>query len=554
MEKRKTVIIGGVAGGASTAARLRRLDKDREIIMIERGDYISFANCGLPYHIGEVIEDREDLLIMTPELMKERFEIDVRIRHEVIKINKEEKKIIVKNIDDNLEYEETYDDLVIATGSSPLRPRILGIESNKILTLSTIFDMDRIKDAISKSDIKDVAVIGGGFIGLEMADNLHEANKNVTIIEALNQVMAPLDYEMAQIIHENILDNGVKLYLNDGVSSFEEEDKVKIVLNSGKEIEVDLVILAIGVRANSNVAKDAGLEINERGGIVVNEHMQTSDPNIYAVGDVIEVVDYIFKDKTMIPLAGPANKQGRILADNLAGINSTYKGTQGSSIAKIFDLTAASTGANEKALMKHNLVKDKDYYSIIIRQNSHASYYPGALEMTIKLLFSTDGKKIYGAQIVGREGVDKRIDVLATAIRLNATIDDLKELELAYAPPYSSAKDPVNMAGFVAENVINGLVKIAAYDEYDNDADKVLLDVREDYEYEYNHVEGSIHIPLGQLRKSIKNLDKEKSYIILCAVGVRAYNAARIMLQNGFKEVSVYPAGISFYQTTHKKI
>lgn len=548
--KRKTVIIGGVAGGASTAARLRRLDKDREIVMLERGDYISFANCGLPYHIGGVIEDREDLLIMTPELMKSRFLIDVRIRNEVISIDRTNKTIKVKDLNTNEEYEESYDDLVIATGASPLKPKIEGIDSKRILTLSNILDMDKIKNLVSISGVNDVAVIGGGFIGLEMADSLHEANKNVTIIEALNQVMAPLDFEMAQLLHENILANGVELYLNDGVKAFKEEsDKVIISLNSGKTVKVDLVILAIGVRANSSLAIDCGLEVNERGGIKVDEHMQTSDPSIYALGDVVEVDDFIFKDKTMIPLAGPANKQGRIVADNLAGISSTYKGTQGTSIAKVFDLTAASTGTNEKNLIKHNLTKGKDYESIIIRQNSHAGYYPGAKPLILKLLFSLDGKKIYGAEIVGTEGVDKRIDVIASVIRLGGSIYDLKELELAYAPPYSSAKDPVNMLGFVAENVINGLVKIGSYDE-----EGTILDVREDSEYEELAIDNSIHIPLGELRDRSNELNKDDKYVILCAIGVRAYNAARILAQNGFKNVVVYPAGISFYKTTHLKV
>ncbi len=554
MKKRKTIIIGGVAGGASTAARLRRLDSEREIVLLERGDYISFANCGLPYHISEVIEDREELLIMTPELMTARFLIDVRVHHEAIKIDKENKTITIKNIDDESIYEERYDDLVIATGASSLRPNIPGIDSKRILTLSNVADMDRIKALVDTDEIKDVAVIGGGFIGLEMADNLHKANKNVSIIEAVNQVMAPLDYEMAQLLHENILRNKVALYLNDGVASFEDSDKVNVLLNSGKKIEVDLVILSIGVRPNSQLAKDAGLAVNERGGIIVDERMRTSEKDIYAVGDVIEVEDYIFNDRTMIPLAGPTNKQGRILADNLAGKDSIYKGTQGTSIAKVFDLTAASTGANEKSLAKHSLIKGKDYETLIIKQNSHAGYYPGATSMIIKLIFSKDGNKIYGAQIVGKEGVDKRIDTIATVIRLNGNIQDLKELELAYAPPYSSAKDPVNMAGFVADNILNGLVSIAEWDSIEKDKDSIVLDVREDSEVAACALKEYIHIPLGELRDRLDELDKNKEYIIMCAIGVRAYNAARILAQNSFENVSIYPAGIGFYKSTHIKV
>ncbi len=477
--QRKTIIIGGVAGGASCAARLRRLDADREIVILERGDYISYANCGLPYHVGDVIRNRNALLLMTPERMWERFRIEVRTKNEVTAIHREEKTVTVRNAQTGETYEQPYDDLVIATGSSPLRPRIPGIDNPKIRTLWTIPDTDEIRALVQSGTLKTAAVIGGGFIGLEMAENLRHAGLQVSLIEALDQVMAPVDFEMAQILHQNIRQNGVALHLNDGVTAFEEQgEQVLVRLKSGNTVAADMVILSIGVRPNSALAKEAGLKLNERGGIVVDDHMRTEDPSIYAVGDVIEVEDFVFKGRTMVPLAGPANKQGRIAADVLAGRDSAYQGTQGSSVAKVFDLTAAATGANEKTLKRRGMEKGRDYESLIITQNSHAAYYPGATPMTLKLLFAPDTGKILGAQIVGRDGVDKRIDTIGVALRLGATVSDLKDLELAYAPPYSSAKDPVNMAGYVAENIRTGLVKIAPYDAPDTDPDAVLLDAR----------------------------------------------------------------------------
>ena len=543
----KTVIIGGVAAGASCAARLRRLKKEEEIILLERGDYISYANCGLPYHIGNVIPEEDDLLLMSPELMKNRFNIEVRVRNEAISINRDEKTINVKNHMNGEEYTESYDTLVIATGSSPLRPPIPGIDSNKIKTLWTVDDAKALK--AQTTTIQKVVIVGGGFIGLEMAENLREVGVDVTLVEALDQVMAPLDYEMAQLVHQELKEKGVHLILSDGVSSFEEtEHGVVTTLQSGTSVESDLVILSIGVRPNSQLAKEAGLELNQRGGIKVNDNLQTQDPNIYAMGDVIEVNDLIFGDKTMIPLAGPANKQGRIVANNIAGGNEVYKGSQGSSVAKIFDLTVAATGLNEKTLLR----LEKEYETVTIRQNSHAGYYPGAKPMMIKLLFAKDGSKIYGAQIVGSEGVDKRIDVLATAIRLNATIEDLKELELAYAPPYSSAKDPVNMLGFVAGNVLDGLVGVAKWDEVEKHPEALVLDVREGGELQwYSLPVNYTHIPLSQLRQRTQELDKNKDVIVFCAIGVRAYNAARILKQDGFNNVKIYPGGVNFYKSTH---
>lgn len=558
---KKVVIIGGVAGGASTAARLRRLDEALEIIILERGDYISYANCGLPYYIGDVIKDRDALLLQTPEVMKAKFNIDVRVSNEVISIQKEKKVVIVKNLKTGKEYEESYDTLLISTGSSPMKPPIPGIDGPGIYTLWTIPDTDQIKSFVDTKRPKRAAVIGGGFIGLEMAENLHAAGCEVSVIEMQNQVMAPLDYEMAQLVHENMKMNDVNLILNDGVKSFEYKDGITTIsLQSGKTLDAELVILSIGVKANSKLAKDAGLTLNEKGGIIVDEFLKTSDPNIYAVGDVIEVEEYVTKNRTMIPLAGPANKQARICANNIArdygcldGTLETYKGTQGTAIAKIFDLTVASTGVNEKFLKSLNKEMNVDYYVATIHQKSHAGYYPGATPLTLKLIFDRSGK-IFGAQIIGQEGVDKRIDTIATTLRIGGTIYDLSELELAYAPPYSSAKDPVNMLGFVAENILNGLVSFAGWDETEklsqsDNKDYTILDVGEDIERMAFSVPDSYHIPLGQLRQRLGELDKENLIITFCAIGVRSYNAARILKNSGFKNVKVYPGGTSFYKS-----
>ena len=504
--------------------------------------------------MGNVIKSRSALLLQTPEAMRSKYSIDVRIKQEVISIDREAKTVTVKHVDSGETYVESYDTLVLSTGSSPLKPPIPGIDSPRIMTLWTIPDTDRIRRFLEEGGVKNAVVVGGGFIGLEMAENLHAAGLDVTIVEMLDQVMAPIDYEMALLLHENLEQNGVKLYLGDGVSTFEEDGKeVTITLKSGKKVSAELVILSIGVRPNSELAKAAGLEVNARGGVVVNDNLLTSDPNIYAVGDVIEVEDFIDKSRTMIPLAGPANKQGRIVADNIAGAAEKYEGTQGTSVAKVFDLTAASTGANEKTLIKRGLVKGKDYESLIITQNSHAGYYPGAVPLVLKLLFSMDGQKIFGAQIVGIDGVDKRIDTLAVAIRLGGSIYDLKSLELAYAPPYSSAKDPVNMAGFVAENVLTGKVIFSSWDVIEKNPDAILLDVREDAERLVFTIPNALNIPLGQLRKRLNEIDNNKEIITFCTIGVRSYNAARTLMENGFKNVKLYPAGTRFYISTHYK-
>lgn len=556
----KTLIIGGVAGGATAAARLRRRDESMEIIIFERGKYISYANCGLPYYIGDVIKNRNSLLIQSPQAMKNKFNIDVRVENEVIHIDKENKKVNVRNLKTGDTYEESYDQLVIATGSSPIRPNIPGIDGSNIFTLWTIPDTDRIRKFVEENHPKAAAVIGGGFIGLEMAENLQRWGIKVSIIEMQDQVMAPLDFEMAQLLHENMEMKQVELILGDGVASFEESGTgTDIHLNSGKSVHADMVLLSIGVRPNSGLAKDAGLEINPQGGIVTDPYMKTSDANIYAVGDAVEVENFALNTKTMAPLAGPANKQARICADNIAGDHKAYKGTQGTSVAQVFDLTAASTGANEKALKAMGKEKGRDYFTVLIDQKSHAGYYPGATLMTLKLIFDQGGK-IFGAQIVGQDGVDKRIDTVAVTMRLGGTIYDLEELEFAYAPPYSSAKDPVNMLGFVAHNVLDGMVSLMDWNELDQLMDNpekkdayVVLDVTEEVERMVFAIPGSSHIPLGQLRSRLGELDRNQMVITYCAIGVRSYNAARILSQNGFGNVRVLAGGTALYKSMHYK-
>lgn len=558
--KKKTLIIGGVAGGATTATRLRRRDEEMAIIMFERGKYISYANCGLPYYIGDTIKSRDALLLQTPEAMESKYNVDVRTLNEVIEIVPDQKKVIVKNLKTDEIYEESYDNLVIATGSSPIKPNISGIDGKNIFTLWNVHDMDVIKAHIKENKPKSAAVIGGGFIGLEMAENLHNANLNVTLIEMQDQVMAPLDKEMANLLHENMIANQVNLILNDGVKAFYEKDnKTKIELNSGKEVIVDMVILSIGVKPNSELASKAKIALNQRKGIIVDEYLKTSVDNIYAVGDVIEVENYITKEKTMVPLAGPANKQARILADNLCGDKKKYRGSKATAIAKVFDLNAASVGINEKQLKAIKKVKNKDYFTALINQKSHAGYYPGATTLTLKMIFDAKGK-IYGAQIVGQDGVDKRIDTLATTIRLNGTIYDLMELELSYAPPFSLAKDPVNMLGFVAENILSHKANFIEWDEVDallanknKKDDFIILDVTEEMERMVFAIDGSYHIPLGSLRQRLNELDKNKLIIPYCAVGVRSYNAARILMQNGFDRVAILSGGTTFYKSMHYK-
>ncbi|WP_304942626.1 FAD-dependent oxidoreductase, partial [Vallitalea guaymasensis] len=533
----KVLIVGGVAGGASTAARLRRVNEDAQIIMFERGKYISFANCGLPYYIGGTIEQRDALLLQTPEAMKARFNIDVRVQNEVVSINKEEKYVEVKDLKTGEIYKETYDNLVLSPGSTPIKPPIPGIDKDNIFSLWNIPDTDAIKSFLDKRPVKKVTVIGGGFIGIEMAENMYDRGLEVNLVEMADQVMAPVDYDMAQLIHGHMAQKGIKLFLNNGVSSFEDKDgKTYVKLQDGTMLESDMVILSIGIRPNGELAKNAGLETNKRGGIVVNEYLKTSDDSIYAVGDAIEVVDYVNGSKTMIPLAGPANKQGRIVANNIVGKQEKYKGTMGTSVVKVFDLTVAATGNNEKTLNRLGKKYQEDYMISLVQPKSHAGYYPGAIPMTIKLMFDLKGK-ILGAEIIGYEGVDKRIDVIATLIKMGGTIYDLKELELAYAPPYSSAKDPVNMAGFSAENILNGDMEVVLWDEIDKEdkQNSIILDVRDDIELELGYIEGAKNIPVNSLRDRIDELDKNKEILVYCAIGIRGYIASRILTQKGYK-------------------
>lgn len=555
----KTVIIGGVAGGATAAARLRRRDEAMEIVLFERGEYISYANCGLPYYVGGVIQNRDALLLQKPETMRERFRVDVRTSQEVTAIDPQRQVVSVKNGRTGVCYEESYDHLVIATGSSPVVPPIPGIGGAGIYTLWTVPDTDRIRKYIEEKRPKTAAVIGGGFIGLEMAENLNQLGIRTTVIEMQDQVMAPLDFEMAQLLHENMEMNGVRLLLGDGVESFSSgrQEAVTIALKSGKRITADLVLLSIGVRPNSELAKEAGLALNAKGGIAVDRRLKTSDEHIYAVGDVIEVEHFISGARTMIPLAGPANKQARICADNIAGDEKEYVGTMGTSVAKVFDYTAAVVGLNEKTLKIMGKEKGKDYDSILINQKSHAGYYPGAAPLTLKLLFEAEGR-ILGAQIVGQEGADKRIDTIASVMRGRGTVYDLEDLELAYAPPFSSAKDPVNMLGFTAENVLRGFVEFISCRELDAMAASgeqsgklTVLDVTEEVERMVYHIPGSVNIPLGQLRERMSELNPERFIVVYCAVGVRAYNAARILMQNGFGQVKVLEGGLSFYKSMH---
>ena len=529
---KKVLIIGGVAGGASAAARLRRLDESAEIIMFERDEYISFANCGLPYYIGEIIKEREKLLVQTPESMKSRFNIDVRINSEVIGIDTLNKVARVSSKEKGV-YEESYDYLVLSPGARAIKPPIEGINSKRIFTLRNIPDTDRIKDYVDKKGINSAVVIGGGFVGVEMAENLKDRGLDVTLVEAAPHLMAPFDTDMVVSVEKELSDNGVEVILNDGVKVFkDQESSVEIILNSGKKLVADLVILAIGVLPDTGFLKDSGILLGARGHILVNEKMATNTANVFAVGDAIEVVDFVNKQNTAVPLAGPANKQGRIAADNIAGLNTSYKGTQGTSIIKVFGLTAACTGNNERTLNRLNI----PHKVITIHPSSHASYYPGSLAMTLKLIFTEEGK-ILGAQGVGYAGVDKRIDVIATVIRLGGTVTDLTELELCYAPPFSSAKDPVNMAGYVAENVLAGRVDVITAGELStyNQGNTIVLDVRTEDEFNNGHLEGAVNIPIDSLRDRVGELDQSKEILEYCQIGLRGYVASRILTQKGYK-------------------
>lgn len=546
---KKIVIVGGVAGGATTAARLRRLDETSTIVLFEKGEHISFANCGLPYYIGETIKDRSKLLVQTVENMSKKFNLDIRNLSEVIKINREEKTVTVKNVLTNEIYEEHFDTLVLSPGAKPVIPPIPGInEATTIFTLRNIPDTDRIKSFIDEHNPLQAVVIGGGFIGLEMAENLVDRGLSVTLIEMANQVMAPLDYEMASIVHQHLLEKGVHLILEDGVKSFEEKGK-RLILSSGKEIKTDLTILSIGVKPESQLALDADLEVGERGGIIVNQYLQTNDPDIYALGDAIEVIDYINGKPTMIPLAGPANRQGRLVANNIYGKKEAYKGTLGTGIAKVFDLSVATTGNNEKNLKRLGI----DYQVVHIHPSSHAGYYPGGHPIALKLLFDKSNGKILGAQAVGKKGVDKRMDVIATAIKGDLTVFDLTELELSYAPPFSSAKDPVNLAGYVASNIIEDGIETVQWNEIDEIIanGELLVDVREPQERENGYIKGSINIPLGDIRNRLAELPKSKPIYVSCQVGLRGYLATRILTNLGYKAINL-DGGWKTYSSVYK--
>lgn len=548
----KILIIGGVAGGASAAARLRRLDEHAEIIMFEKGPYISYANCGLPYYLSEKISERDDLLVQTPEKFNERFNVDVRILNEVTFINRQEKFVSVTERTEEGElvrdYSEGYDKIILSPGSKPMRPPIPGINGDNIHTLWTVPDADKIKDCLDSNKPARAAVVGGGLIGLEVAENLAERNIAITLIEAAPQVLTSLDFEMAQIVHAHLQEKGINLHLGSMVESFENcenPNRTAVVLADGFKIEADLIFLAVGVQPQTELAKDAGLLLNKRGGIVVDKQLKTSDPDIYAVGDAVEINHFMSGQPTMIPLAGPANRQGRIAAANVLGGCFEYKGTQGTSIVKIFDLAAACTGLNEKSLHAAGKEYGTDYLFTMSHTGSHAGYYPGASPVDMKMIFDPRTRKVLGAQIIGSEGGDKRIDVLATVIRLGGTIDDLTELELAHAPPYSSAKDPVNMAGFVAENMLEGLVENINWNEIVDYPDALILDVRNPDENEISAIPGSTLIPLNELRSRLDELDKDKTCIVHCKSGLRSYIASRMMIQNGFKDVKNLAGGIS---------
>jgi CoA-disulfide reductase len=534
---KKVIIVGGVAGGATAAARLRRISEDVEIVLIERGEHISFANCGLPYYIGETIKDRSKLLVQTVKGMSERFNLDIRNLSEVMSINPEKKSVTIKNLQNGEVYEESYDKLLLSPGARPIVPPIPGLSENTTLfTLRNIPDTDKIKNHVDNNNPKRAVVVGGGFIGIEMAENLVDRGIEVTLIEMANQIMAPIDFEMASILHTHLKEKGVHLILENGVQSFAEQGK-KVVLSDGTEIQTDMTILSIGVRPENELAKTAGLELGERGGIVINEYLQTSNEDIYAVGDAVEVVDYINGTKAMIPLAGPANRQGRIAANNMMGKKEKYQGTLGTSIAKVFDLTVAATGANEKTLKRLGV----NYEVVHIHPSSHAGYYPGAAPIALKVIFDKETGKIFGAQAVGADGVDKRMDVIATAIKGGLTVEDLTNLELSYAPPFSSAKDPVNMAGYVATNIIEGDLEHIQWHEVDQIVSEggLLIDVREPMEREFGFIEGSINISLNDLRNKLTDIPKDKTVYVSCQVGLRGYLASRILKNNGYQVKNV---------------
>ncbi|MGM9587969.1 MAG: FAD-dependent oxidoreductase [Candidatus Limivicinus sp.] len=549
----KVVIVGGVAGGATAAARIRRLDEQAEIVVFERSGYISYANCGLPYYIGGVIEDPDALTLQTPESFFSRFRVTMKVRHEVTAIHPERKAVSVKNLETGELFEESYEKLLLSPGAKPTQPRLPGLGSEKIFTLRTVEDTFRIKEYIRAKQPKSAVLAGGGFISLELAENLRELGMDVTIVQRPKQLMNPFDADMAAFIHGEMRKHGVKLALGHSVEGFEEKELgVDVLLKDEAPLRADMVVLAIGVSPDTGLAKDAGLELGIKGSILVNDRMETSVPDIYAVGDAVQVKHFVTGQDALIALAGPANKQGRIAADNICGGDSRYSGSQGSSVVKVFDLTAAATGVNETNAGKAGLSVD----SVVLSPMSHAGYYPGGKVMTMKVVFEKETYRLLGAQIVGYEGVDKRIDVLATAIRAGLKATQLKELELAYAPPYSSAKDPVNMAGFMIENIANGVLKqwhLEDVDKLPRDGSVTLLDTRTVGEYAGGHIDGFTNIPVDQLRERLGELDKSKPVYVICQSGLRSYIACRILSGYGF-ECYNFSGGFRFYDAvTHDR-
>ena len=548
----KVVIVGGVAGGATAAARIRRLDENAEIVVFEKSGFVSYANCGLPYFIGDVITDQEELTLQTPESFRDRFRISVKTNHEVTGVYPDEKTVMVRNNLTGDEWKEDYDKLILSPGARPVRPNLPGIDSERIFTLRTVEDTLRIHDYVSTRGVKSVVMAGGGYIGIETAENLRAKGLDVTIVQRPKQLMNTLDYDMAAFVHSKLRRNGVKLRLGSSVAGFMDDNGSIITLLDGEEgIAADMVILAIGVTPDSSLAKQAGLELGVKGSIAVNDRMETSASDIYAVGDAVQVRHFVTGEDAVIALAGPANKQGRIAADNICGGDSHYRGSLGTSIIKIFDMTVAGTGLTEKAAAAAGL----SYESVVLSPSSHAGYYPGAKVMTMKVVYEKESLRLLGAQIVGAEGVDKRIDVLATAIHAGIRADKLKDLDLAYAPPFSSAKDPVNMAGFMIENIAEGLVKQYHWDQVEKlprDGSVTLLDTRTPGEYAAGHIEGYINIPVDELRERIGELDAAKPVYVICQSGIRSYIASRILTQNGFDAYN-FSGGYRFYAAVIKE-
>ena len=540
----KVIIVGGVAGGATAAARIRRLDEQADIVVFERSGYISYANCGLPYYIGGIIQDRSELTLQTPESFFSRFRVAMRVRHEVTAIHPDQKTISVKNLETGEEFEESYDKLLLSPGAKPTQPRLPGVGLDKLFTLRTVEDTFHIKEYINENHPRSAVLAGGGFISLELAENLRELGMEVTIVQRPKQLMNPFDPDMAAFIHSEMRRHGVKLALGHTVEGFQEQGGgVDVLLKDEAPLHADMVVLAIGVSPDTGLAKEAGLELGVKGSIVVNDRMETSAPDIYAVGDAVQVKHFVTGQDVLLSLAGPANKQGRIAADNICGGDSRYLGSQGSSVIKVFSMTAATTGVNETNARKAGL----DVDTVILSPMSHAGYYPGGKVMTMKVVFEKETYRLLGAQIVGYEGVDKRIDVLATAIRARLKATELKDLDLAYAPPYSSAKDPVNMAGFMIENIANGVLKQwHLADALPRDGSVTLLDTRTVGEYASGHIDGFLNIPVDELRERLGELDKGKPVYVICQSGLRSYIACRILHGNGF-ECYNFSGGFRFY-------